>query len=36
MRSHYTVVVPPLDTIDMSNLLGTKPARAVSPEMVPQ
>ena len=36
MRAQYTVVVPPLDTIDMSNLLGTKPARAVSPEMVPQ
>lgn len=36
MRSHYTVVVPALDTIDMSNLLGTKPARTASPEMVPQ
>ena len=36
MRSHYTVVVPPLDTIDMSNLLGTKRARTASPEMVPQ
>ncbi len=36
MRSRYTVVVPSLDTIDMSNLLGTKPARTVSPEMLPQ
>ena len=36
MRSLYTVVVPELDTIDMSNLLGTKPKHPISPEIIPQ
>lgn len=36
MRGQYTVVVPPLDTIDMSNLLGTEQTPTVSPEMIPQ
>ncbi len=36
MRARYTVVVPPLETIDMSNLLGTVPANTMSPEAYPK
>ena len=36
MSARYTVVVPPLASIDMSNLLGTGQAGGYSPEMIPQ
>ena len=36
MSANYTVVVPPLETIDMSNLLGAEPAPVYSPEVIPQ
>ena len=36
MRANYTVTVPPLETVDMSNLLGTAPANTVSPEAYPK
>lgn len=36
MRARYTIVVPPLETIDMSNLLGTAPPNTMSPEAYPK
>ncbi len=36
MRARYTVVAPLLDTIDMSNLLGSAPANAISPGAYPK
>lgn len=36
MRANYTAVVPPLETVDLSNLLGTAPADAVPPKAYPK
>lgn len=36
MRARYTVVEPPLDKIDLTNLLGTKQASVIPPEFTPQ
>jgi peptidyl-prolyl cis-trans isomerase C len=36
MSARYRVVVPSLETIDMSNLLGTDQAPVYSPEIIPQ